>query len=52
MAYFPYATLSDYLGISDSRCIEQTKVASKLRQASRHIDSLTFGRINRYGFDN
>lgn len=52
MAYFPYATLSDYLGISDSRCIEQTKVASKLKQASRHIDSLTFGRINRYGFDN
>ena len=34
------------------KSIPQEDVLNKLRQASRHIDSLTYNRIRKYGFDN
>lgn len=49
MAYKPYATLSDYMKLlPDAEDVEEYD----LRQASRHIDSLTFNRIVAAGFDN
>lgn len=52
MAYTPYANINDYLELSDLKSIPQEDVLNKLRQASRHIDSLTYNRIRKYGFDN
>ena len=52
MAYTPYADINDYLELSDLKSIPQEDVLNKLRQASRHIDSLTYNRIRKYGFDN
>lgn len=49
MAYVPYATAEDYAALfPDSEEIS----ASALRQASRHVDSMTFNRIVAAGFSN
>lgn len=50
MAYKPYATLADYYGILPDNMEDMSDV--DLRQASRHIDSLTYNRIVEAGFDN
>lgn len=49
MAYEPYATPADYAELFPD---EEGMTAAALRQASRHIDSLTFNRIVAAGFDN
>ena len=49
MAYKPYATIQDY-GVILPDAVEVDE--PDLRQASRHIDSLTYNRIVAAGFDN
>lgn len=51
MAYTPYASLEDYLETA-RELIPQDDVDKMLRQASRHIDALTFNRIVAKEFDN
>lgn len=49
MAYTPYATENEYADLFP----EAAEVTEEdLRQASRHIDSLTYNRIVAAGFDN
>lgn len=49
MAYEPYATAEDYAALFPG---SEEISASALRQASRHVDSLTFNRIVAAGFSN
>lgn len=49
MAYTPYATENEYADLFPE-AVEVTE--EDLRQASRHIDSLTYNRIVAAGFDN
>lgn len=51
MSYEPYVTVEDYwkYGSGD---IPDDQLEKTLRQASRHIDSLTFNRIVGQGFSN
>ena len=49
MAYEPYATAEDYAALFPN---SEEISASALRQASRHVDSLTFNRIVAAGFSN
>lgn len=49
MAYTPYASLDDY---SELLPEGEPVTEDALRQASRHIDSLTFNRIVAAGFSN
>ena len=51
MAYTPYVSLEEYLKTA-RELIPQDDVDKMLRQASRHIDALTFNRIVAKGFDN
>lgn len=51
MAYEPYATKSDYK-INGHGAILDDELEKRLKQASRHIDSLTFNRIVGRGYDN
>lgn len=51
MAYEPYATPSDYK-VSGHNAITDAELEKRLKQASRHIDSLTFNRIIGRGYDN
>lgn len=51
MAYESYATLRDY-NTYGYDVISDGKLEERLKQASRHIDSLTFNRIIAKGFDN
>jgi hypothetical protein len=51
VAYEPYATLRDY-NTYGYDVISDGKLEKRLKQASRHIDSLTFNRIIGKGFDN
>lgn len=51
MAYEPYATPSDYKS-SGYNSILEGELDKRLKQASRHIDSLTFNRIIGMGYDN
>ena len=44
MAYTPYVSLEEYLKTA-RELIPQDDVDKMLRQASRHIDALTFNRI-------
>jgi hypothetical protein len=49
MSYEPYATMEDYFEyLPEAQDVEE----SDLRQASRHIDSLTYNRIVAAGFEN
>lgn len=49
MSYTPYATVEEYTQLLPD-AVEVT--AADLRQASRHIDSLTYNRIVAAGFEN
>lgn len=50
MSYEPYATPDEY-GKLGSGSIPQEKLESALRNASRHIDALTYNRICGMGFN-
>lgn len=50
MAYEPYATPSFYLNEYGGSLIPEDELMIALRQASRHIDSLTYNRIVGQGF--
>lgn len=53
MAYEPYATEFYYLGTYQGTALEDAENIKKwLKQASRHIDSLTYNRIVGQGFYN
>lgn len=45
-----YASKEQYL--SEHNLIPDEQIERRLKQASRHIDSLTFNRITSRGFDN
>lgn len=51
MGYTGYVSLNEYLRMSYN-IIPQDDADKMLRQASRHIDALTFNRIVGRGFDN
>lgn len=51
MAYRPYAIATEYKD-AGYNAIPDEELEQRLRQASRHIDSLTFNRIIGRGFDN
>lgn len=51
MAYRPYATVNEYKD-AGYNAIPVEELKQRLREASRHIDSLTFNRIIGKGFDN
>lgn len=50
MAYTTYADQEYYLTVYKGTAIPEEELERALRQASRHIDSLTFNRIVGYGF--
>lgn len=50
MVYEPYATPSFYLNEYGGSLIPEDELMLALRQASRHIDSLTYNRIVGQGF--
>ena len=52
MAYEPYASECYYLEKYQGICIPNEKLYKALRQASRHIDTLTYNRIVGQGFSN
>ena len=52
VAYEPYVDLDYYLGNYDGSLIPDEELDKALRQASRHIDSLTYNRIVGIGFSN
>lgn len=51
MSYEPYATTETYAAYGSGEIPEES-LAKALRMASRHIDSLTFNRIQGLGFEN
>ena len=51
MAYTPYVIPEEYVSM-DYSAIEPEKLTGALREASRHIDSLTYNRIVGRGFFN
>lgn len=51
MAYTPYATAAEYMAYGAGN-IPACSLERALRQASRHIDSLTYNRIVGRGFSN
>lgn len=51
MGYTGYVSLNEYLRMSYN-IISQDDADKMLRQASRHVDALTFNRIVGRGFDN
>lgn len=52
MSYRPYATAGYYLDRYQGDLIPEDQLEKTLRQASRHIDSLTYNRIVGRGFSN
>lgn len=50
MGYQPYISMEDYKNIHKGKIIPDEDVEKQLRQASRHIDSLTYNRIVSRGF--
>ena len=52
MAYVPYVTSDYYKEIYKGRMVPEEELERALRQASRHIDSLTYNRIVGRGFSN
>ena len=52
MSYEPYATILHYKQSFNGRVISDKDVEKYLKQASRHIDSLTYNRIVGRGFSN
>ena len=52
MSYKPYVSKEEYKDSYNGSVIPDGDLERVLRQASRHIDSLTFNRIVAAGFDN
>lgn len=52
MSYEPYVTPDYYLEMYEGSTIPEESLKKVLRQASRHIDSLTYNRIVGQGFSN
>ena len=52
MAYEPYVTPDYYRDIYKGSTVPDAELEKALRQASRHIDSLTYNRIVGRGFSN
>ena len=52
MAYDPYVTPEYYRGTYKGSIVPVDSIEDALRQASRHIDSLTYNRIVGRGFSN
>ena len=52
MPYEPYADEAYYMDVYGGTLISTEDQLKALRQASRHVDSLTFNRIVGYGFAN
>ena len=52
MAYVPYVTPDYYKEIYKGKTVPEDELERVLRQASRHIDSLTYNRIVGQGFSN
>lgn len=52
MAYEPYVTIEYYLTEYAGNTVPEDELLKALRQASRHIDSLTYNRIVGQGFSN
>ena len=52
MSYQPYASKEDYKDIYKGNMLLEEDIEKQLRQASRHIDSLTYNRIVGRGFSN
>lgn len=52
MTYKPYADASYYAGEYDGRIIPTDELNKALKQASRHIDALTYNRIVGRGISN
>lgn len=52
MSYQPYASKEDYKDIYKGSMIPNEDIEKQLRQASRHMDSLTYNRIVGRGFSN
>lgn len=52
MSYQPYASAEDYKDIYKGTQIPEEDIEKQLRQASRHIDSLTYNRIVGQGISN
>ena len=52
MAYEPYASKEYYQNEYQGSIVPEDKLLKAIRQASRHIDSLTFNRIVGQGFSN
>ena len=52
MAYEPYVTAEYYVSTYGGSAIPEIDLNRALRQASRHIDSLTYNRIMGLGFSN
>jgi hypothetical protein len=50
--YEPYASEDDYLDKYEGRILPEEQTGKYLKQASRHIDSLTYNRIVGGGFSN
>lgn len=51
MSYKPYVRKEEYTEIYNGSVISDEELEKALRQACRHIDSLTFNRIVAAGFD-
>ena len=52
MAYEPYVTSDYYKNVYGGTIVPEEQIAKALRQASRHIDTLTYNRIVGQGFSN
>ena len=52
MPYEPYATMNDYFDTYKGSMIPEDELEGALKQASRHVDSLTYNRIIGQGFSN
>ena len=52
MSYAPYVDIEYYKDVFKGNLIPDEEVEKQLRQASRHIDSLTYNRIVGRGFSN
>ena len=52
MAYVPYVTPEYYKETYKGSTVPENELERALRQASRHIDSLTYNRIVGRGFSN
>lgn len=52
MAYEPYVAAEYYVDVYKGSVVPETDLDRSLRQASRHIDSLTYNRIVGQGFSN